>query len=128
MLAQFPGSERTFVKVAGGSVTGGNVGLAMPAIIERNAEIAQRLFDTRKSALQMARVLSFGFVVRLITGRLRTTDVEDRMERMLNAKCAAIYTRHASIGADVDKPVDVVVTERVLSARESGTNSTSAIR
>lgn len=127
MFAQFPGSERTFVKVAGGQVTGGNLVLVTPEVVERNAEIGQRLFDTRKSAVQMARVLSLGFVFRLVTGRLRTQDVEGRMEHLLNAKCAAIYTRHASIGADVDKPIDVVVAERVLSAHESGRNSTSDI-
>jgi GTP:adenosylcobinamide-phosphate guanylyltransferase len=127
MLEQFPGSKRTFVKIAGGPVTGGNVMLITPEVAERNTEIGQRLFDTRKSALKMARVLSFGFVLRLVTGRLRTQDVEERMNRLLGAKCAAIYTSHASIGADVDKPVDVVVAERVLSARESGRNSSSDV-
>ena len=123
MLAQFPGSERTFVKIAGGSVTGGNVVMLTPEVAERNTEIGQRLFDTRKSALKMARVLSVGFVLRLATGRLRVRDVEARMNKLLGAKCAAIYTDHASIGADVDKPVDVVVAERVLSGRDSGTNN-----
>jgi GTP:adenosylcobinamide-phosphate guanylyltransferase len=127
MLAQFPGSERTFVKIAGGPVTGGNVALVTPEVVERNTEIAQRLFDTRKNALQMARVLSVGFVLRLATGRLRVKDVEERLGRLLNAKCAAIFTEHASIGADVDKPIDVVVTERVLSSTESGRNSTGAL-
>jgi hypothetical protein len=37
--------------------------------------------------------------------------------------CAAVYTTYASIGADVDKPLDVVVSERVLYARTSGRNS-----
>ena len=64
MLEQFPGSERTFVKIVGGPVTGGNVVLISPEVAERNAEVGQRLFDTRKSALKMARVLSVGFVVR----------------------------------------------------------------
>lgn len=121
MLAAFPGSERTFIKIAGGSVTGGNVAFLQPSVVERNAEIGQRLFDTRKSAVQMARILSLGFVARLITGRLRVVDVEERMEKLLNAKCAAIFTSEASIGADVDKPVDVIVVERVLYERSRGT-------
>ena len=127
MLAQFPGSERTFVKIAGGPVTGGNVVMLTPEVAERNTEIGQRLFDTRKSAFHMARILSVGFVVRLATGKLRVRDVEARMNRLLGANCAAIYTSHASIGADVDKPVDVVVAERVLSGRDSGTNSSEDV-
>jgi len=125
MLEQFPGSERTFVKIVGGPVTGGNVMLASPEVAERNTEIGQKLFETRKSTIQMARVLGFAFVFRLVTGRLRTEDVAQKMEQLLGAKCAAIYTNHASIGADVDKPVDVVVAERVLYGRISGRNSPS---
>jgi len=34
---------------------------------------------------------------------LRVVDVERRMEKLLDAKCAAIFTSEASIGADVDK-------------------------
>jgi hypothetical protein len=125
MLDQFPGSERTYVKIVGGPVTGGNVGLVTPEVAERNTEIGQRLFDTRKSAWKMARVLSVGFVARLVTGRLRQEDVEKRMDELLGAKCAAVYTSYASIGADVDKPADVVVAERVLYERIRGTNTSA---
>jgi len=122
MLAQFPGSERTFVKITGGSVTGGNVALVTPSVVERSTEIGQRLFDTRKSAVKMAQVLSVGFVIRLVSGRLRPQDVEARMEKLLGARCAAIFTSEASIGADIDKPVDVIVAERVLYERRGSIN------
>ena len=39
---------------------------------------------------------------------------------ILGGTCAAIYTRYASIGADVDKPLDVVVAERILFERTRG--------
>lgn len=125
MLEQFPGSERTYVKIVGGPVTGGNIVLISPEVAERNAEVGQRLFDTRKSALKMARVLSVSFVVRLVAGRLRPDDVAKRLNELLGARCAAIYTSYASIGADVDKPVDVVVAERVLYERIRGRNRTN---
>lgn len=120
MLAQFPGSERTFVRVDKGDVTGGNCMLIAPGVVERNREIGQRLFETRKSVFQMARVIGLPFVWRLVTGRLRVVDVQRKLEELVNAPCAAIYTRHASIGADVDKPVDVVIAEGVLLAQENG--------
>jgi hypothetical protein len=44
------------------------------------------------------------------------------MEQLLGAKCSAIYTSYASIGADVDKPIDVVVASRVLYQRSTGRN------
>ena len=123
MLEQFPGSERTFVRISGGSVTGGNMMVIAPALVAQSREIGQRFFDTRKSPLKMARVVGFKFVIKMATGRLDPADVEATLGQLLGGTCAAIYTRHASIGADVDKPVDVVVSERVLFAREQGRRS-----
>ena len=51
------------------------------------------------------------------------TMFRNEMQQLLGAKCAAVYTPHASIGADVDKPIDVVVSERVLYQRVSGSIS-----
>jgi len=122
MEEQFPGSQRTYVKIAGGPVTGGNMMLLSPELVKRNREIGQRLFETRKSPVAMARVIGVPFIFKYATGRLRVDDVEQKMEQLLGGKCAAIYTTHASIGADVDKPIDVVVAERVLYRRASGRN------
>ena len=120
MEEQFPGSERTYVKVAGGKVTGGNMMVLSARLVRRNRDIAQRLFETRKSAVGMARVLGMPFIFKYLSGTLRVDDVERKMEQLLGAKCSAIYTEHASIGADVDKPIDVVVAERVLYHRTFG--------
>lgn len=122
MEAQFPGSQRTYVKIAGGPVTGGNMMVLSPELVKRNREIGQRLFETRKSPVAMARVIGVPFIFKYVTGRLRVDDVERKMEQLLGGRCAAVYTTHASIGADVDKPIDVVVAERVLYQRASGRN------
>jgi hypothetical protein len=91
-----------------------------PGLVRRNREIGQKLFETRKSPIAMARVIGIPFIFKYATGRLRVDDVERKMGQLLGAKCAAIYTTHASIGADVDKPIDVVVAERVLYRRGAG--------
>jgi GTP:adenosylcobinamide-phosphate guanylyltransferase len=122
MEAQFPGSQRTYVKVAGGRVTGGNMSLLSADLLKRNRDIGQRLFETRKSPVAMARVIGVPFIFKYLTGRLRVDDVERKMEQLLGARCAAVYTSHASIGADVDKPIDVVVASRVLYQRATGRN------
>ena len=122
MEAQFPGSERTYVKVAGGRVTGGNLVVCSAELLRRNHDIGQRLFDTRKSPVAMARVIGIPFIFKYLTGRLRVDDVERKMEQLLGAKCVAVYSSYASIGADVDKPIDVVVASRVLCQRSTGRN------
>ena len=123
MEEQFPGSQRTYVKVDGGQVTGGNMMLLSPELVRRHRELGQRLFDARKSPVRMAQVLGLPFIAKYLTGVLRVHDVELKMEQLLGAKCAAIRTHFAAIGADVDKPIDVVVAERVLYRRGSGRNA-----
>lgn len=122
MLEQFPGSVRTFVKLIDAEVTGGNMMLVNPFLVAQNKSIGQKLFDTRKSALKMARVIGFRFVLKLALGRLEVREVEAKLAELLGGPSAAIYTSYASIGADVDKPADVVVAERVLQMASSGRN------
>lgn len=120
MEEQFPGSQRTYVRLVSGPITGGNMMVMAPGLVERNLEIGQRLFDTRKSPVRMARVIGIRFIIKLLAGRLDPTDVENKMGELLGGSCAAIWTTHASIGADIDKPIDVIVTERVLFERANG--------
>lgn len=119
MLEQFPGSERTFVRIAGGPVTGGNMMIITPALVPAARDIGQRFFETRKSPLKMARVVGAPFILKMAFGTLDPADVEKKLGGLLGGTCSAVYTSHASIGADVDKPLDVVVAERVLYAREA---------
>ncbi len=119
VLEQFPGSERTFVKIAGGPVTGGNMMVLTPALVAQAREVGQKFFDTRKSPLKMARVVGFPFILKMALGTLDPRDVEAKLGQVLGGRCAAIYTTHASIGADVDKPIDVIVAERVLFGRHT---------
>jgi len=124
ILIQFPDTERTFVRLATGRVTGGNMMVLNPALVERNQALGQRLFDTRKSPLAMARVLGPVFVFKLLTGRLTIPELEAKMGELLGGRGAAVFTRHGSIGLDVDKPNDVILVERILS-RRGGTRDTS---
>lgn len=123
MNEQFPGGARTFVRLADGKVTGGNMMLIDPALVDRNREIGGRVFATRKNPLAMARIIGMRFVVRLVLGRLTATEVEEKLGELIGGRGVAIYTKEASIGADVDKPLDVLVAERVLYSRITGRNA-----
>ena len=118
MDTQYPGSPRTYVRVDGTEVTGGNMMLADPLLVRRNAEVGQSLFGARKSPLAMARILGWRFVLKLAVGRLDVAELEATMARVLGGPTSAIRTPFASIGVDVDKAADVELTERIL--RETG--------
>lgn len=117
VLEQYPGSERTFFKLKTGRFTGGNITMVAPVLARRSRELGQKLFELRKSPVKTVRLLGLRFAVDLMLGRLDPADVEVKATELLGGKGVAIVTRHASIGADVDKPADVIVTERVLYER-----------
>lgn len=114
MEAQFPGSVRTYVTIKGGPVTGGNIIVGSPELAAKLKDLFQEFYDTRKNPVKWARIVGFGFVIKLALGILDPTDVERRLSKVFGGPVAAIYSQHACIGADVDKPVDLEVIERVL--------------
>lgn len=117
IMEQFPGSARTFFRLAAGEFTGGNVALVSPALARRCRDLGQRLFEMRKSPLKTVRMLGMRFVLGMLTGRLDPADVEVKAGEILGGRAIAVVTPHACLGADVDKPEDVVVAERVLYGR-----------
>lgn len=116
MEAEFPGGKRTYIKMSKGLVTGGNVAVLTPDVLKRNRDFGQHLFETRKSAVRMARLLGARVVLGLLLGRLRPADLERRMGHLLSARCCAIFSEYAGIGMDVDKPADRELVERVVFA------------
>ncbi|MCL2332558.1 MAG: nucleotidyltransferase family protein [Actinomycetia bacterium] len=118
MAEQFPGSLRTFFRLKSGRYTGGNAMLGDPRLYSRVNELTQKLFETRKSPLKMLRLIGLPFVIKLALGRLEPRDVEKKLTQLIDAPCAAVYTRYANIGADVDKPADIGPIERVLENRK----------
>jgi len=106
MLGQFPTGVRTFIKLREGEVTGGNMLLVIPELLERNRDLGRSLFEARKNPVQMARILGPGFALQLVRGRLDIEQIEAKMSRLLGGPASALFTLHASIGMDVDKPSD----------------------
>jgi len=117
MLEEFPGCERTFVKLATGHVTGGNMMLVNPALVSKNSVLGQKMFEARKSPLHMARIVGPRFVWRLVTGRLDPAEVAAKIEQIVGGSAAAIVSERGSIGMDVDKQADVLLVERLLAER-----------
>lgn len=119
VLVQCPGAERTYVRLAVGYVTGGNMAVLNPALVRRNKELGERLFAARKSPIAMARVLGLRFVVRLVGGRLTVPELEEKLGELIDGVGCAVFTKRAAIGMDVDKPSDLVLAERLLGERRA---------
>ena len=84
VLEQFPGSRAHLRQLVDRQpVTGGNMMLMAPGVVERNREIGQRLFDTRKSPVAWRASSASRSSIRLVDRPSGADDVEDKMEELL---------------------------------------------
>ncbi|MGE5598301.1 MAG: nucleotidyltransferase family protein [Bacteroidota bacterium] len=116
---RFPGVRRTYAKLREGTFTGGNIMLLSPEVVARHVEVIEKVVAFRKSTLQMAKLLGFWYLLKLLAGRLSIKEIERRIEQKLRFRGAAIITPYAEIGIDVDKPSDLELVRRALIAGEA---------
>jgi GTP:adenosylcobinamide-phosphate guanylyltransferase len=113
MLARFPASKRTYTRLRGEVVCGGDLNMAGARVIETNRELWDELLEARKSALRQAQRVGFWALLQLATRTLSIPAAERRAEKILGVKTRAVRSPHAEIGMDVDKPfqLDIVRAE-----------------
>lgn len=114
MERTFPGSQRTYFKFDGGSYTAGNAALVAPDLMHTMQDLGQKLFDSRKNPLKLASIAGPGLLMKFASGTLTKSALEKRTSEILGVPAYVFKTTEASLGADVDKPADMAVTEHVL--------------
>lgn len=112
--AKFPGMKRTYLTVAEGTFTGGNVVLARPAALDACGRLLEQAVATRKKPWMMAGVLGPWLTVKFIFRRLSVHDVERRFQAMVGVRAIAVVSKHAEIAFDVDKPSDLELARKLM--------------
>ncbi|RTR27731.1 NTP transferase domain-containing protein [Deinococcus radiophilus] len=115
--AEYPGVQRTFVRVRDGSFTGGNLFFFDPGLAVRFLPRLREVLAARKAPLRLAALIGPGVLLRLVTGRLTVRGLEEAVSRLLGVEARAIITPHAAVGTDVDKASDLALAEAVLTQR-----------
>lgn len=100
---QFPGQKRTYVKIAEGQFTGGNVILISVRMLPKLLSVLNQLYAARKSPIGLARLFGFDIIIKLVLGRVTIPEIEARAKKILGADLKAWVSDDASLGADVDK-------------------------
>ncbi|NLM46941.1 MAG: NTP transferase domain-containing protein [Firmicutes bacterium] len=111
---RFPGVRRTYVKLAEGEFTGGNIILVNPGCLELALPRLERVFALRKSPLKLAALLGFGFLVKLFFRKLTINELEKRFSELFAVTGKAVVSRYPEIGTDVDKLSDLALARRLL--------------
>lgn len=113
-LRMFPGTERTYVRLREGYLTGGNIGLLKPSWFLENLDRLQMFISYRKKPLKLMRILPPGLIVKYFLKKLSVADLERHISRLLGLKARAVFCDRAEIGVDVDKISDLELVRKVL--------------
>lgn len=115
---QFPGRGKTVAHLREGRFTGGSVVCVSRRFVLEQGEAIARTFERRKSKLAMAQMFGWGFVLRLLAGRLSVADLERRGSQMLGCSVVAVRTERAGLAFDVDDPGDLELARAYIRERE----------
>lgn len=105
---KYPGVRRTYVKLAEGTVTGGNVFIMDAAFVEKNESLLREIMASRKNVIKMAGLIGISTLLRLIAAQilfpkaLSIPYLENKAGRIVNAKLKAVRSQFPEIGTDID--------------------------
>ncbi len=106
MEARYPGSNRTFTKLADMHVCGADIHVAHKTMVTDPEHLAQwdELIGKRKNPLKQAASIGIFTLLLLLMGRLSLNEAIRRITSRLNITGRAIIWNHAEAAMDVDKP------------------------
>ena len=107
MEKRFPHSKRTYVKLKGLDIGGGDLGLLHPSVIDANQELFEALANARKHAWKIAKVVGFKMLFKFLFRRLGIAELKVEAERILGAPVRIIELPYAELAMDADKPAQV---------------------
>lgn len=112
-LNKYPEVQRTYVKLKGATLTGGNLFFVKKSIVGGTWPVVEKMIKYRKSPIKMASFFGIGFLLRIFLGLAGVPEIEEYVSNLLGIKCRAILSA-PEIGIDVDKPQDLELARTVL--------------
>ncbi|MCS7172963.1 MAG: nucleotidyltransferase family protein [Armatimonadetes bacterium] len=100
--AAFPGLRKTYVRMAEGVFTGGGMILVRPEILQRLEPVIRQVVEVRKNPARLAGLFGPQYVVKYALGRLRITDLEERVQAITGIRGKAVVCHRPELAVDVD--------------------------
>jgi molybdopterin-guanine dinucleotide biosynthesis protein A len=107
MEKRFPNSNRTFVKLKGIEIAGGDIGIINPATLDHNQELFVALSNARKHAWKIASAVGIRLLLKFLLRRLGPKEIEEEGRRILGVKLKTVNLPYAELAMDADKPHQV---------------------
>lgn len=114
VLARFPGTRRTGIRLRGGPYCGSNLFAFMTEEARRLASFWQRVEHDRKHPRRVvAGVLGLSGILRYLLGRLTLEQALQRLSDRLGLNIGAVIMPCAEAAIDVDSPLDYQMVEQL---------------
>ncbi len=105
--SRFPNSNRTYSKLNGMEVAGGDMIIVHPEVAERNRALIEMLTGARKQPWRIARIVGLPFLLKFLFRRVTFADIEAVAGRILGAPAKVVLGGPAELAMDADKPYQV---------------------
>ena len=107
MEERFPASNRTYVKLKGAEIAGGDLTIGRVEVIDNHEALWIALTDARKHAWKLARYVGLGTLFKFLTRQMSIGDAENAAGRILQSPVQIVLDPPAELAMDVDKPQQV---------------------
>jgi GTP:adenosylcobinamide-phosphate guanylyltransferase len=104
MEARYPESRRSYVRLRGMEVCGGDMNVLRARIVLGKEDLWERIIDSRKNVLKQAALIGYDTLFRLVFRQLTIECAEKTAYKRLGISARALICPYAEIGMDVDKP------------------------
>jgi 2-phospho-L-lactate guanylyltransferase (CobY/MobA/RfbA family) len=119
MEARFPDSKRTYVKLKGSEIAGGDVSLAQVDLVDEHEELWRSLTNARKHAWKLARVVGLRVLLKFLFRRMSIADIEETAAKIINRPVRIVLDAPAEMAMDVDKPEQLELLRADLEAAQN---------
>ena len=129
MEKRYPGSKRTWTKLKGLEVCGGDMSVGrIKTIVADDTDIWDKITNARKNPLKQAALIGYDTAFLLLTGNLSLEKAEKNIMSRLKITGKAIVCPYAEIGMDVDKPhqLEIMRADMKKQVRKAGKAETAS--
>jgi GTP:adenosylcobinamide-phosphate guanylyltransferase len=104
MEKRFPGSKRSYTRLRGMEICGGDMNLIKTSLVTQNVELWNKLVAARKNVFKQAALIGYDTLFLLFFRLVDLDGAVKKATKRLHLTGRAIVCPYAEVGMDVDKP------------------------
>jgi GTP:adenosylcobinamide-phosphate guanylyltransferase len=117
MEARFPGSNRTYTRLKGLEICGGDMNVIRTLLVTANDDLWMRLIAARKSVVKQAAIIGWDTLFLMLLRQIDLDGAVKRVTKRVHLTGKAILCPYAEVGMDVDKPFQLDLVRSDLAKR-----------